>query len=179
MTIRSLLLSTGALFALSAAAADLRPGGMFVQAGAGDSATKAVSIGAVWPWAWQRDVGPGRIGGYTEAYVSHWRASDNGQRVDFTHLGLVPMLRYRFAAGASPWFIEGGIGLTFMDRMFRTSDKQFSTRFNFADVVGVGRSFGEQQRQEVTLRLTHFSNGGVKHPNPGLNMVRLRYGWMF
>jgi lipid A 3-O-deacylase len=66
-----------------------------------------------------------------------------------------------------------------MDRTYRTSEKQFSTHFNFADVLGAGRNFGEGQRHEVSLRLTHFSNGGFKHPNPGMNLVRLRYGVMF
>lgn len=161
------------------ASADLRPQGMFVQAGAGEDSARALSVGAVWPWSWQRQVRGGRLEGITEAYVSRWSVKDNGGRAGFTHFGVVPLLRYRFDEGRSPWFVEAGVGLTYMDRTYRTSEKQFSTRFNFADVLGAGRNFGDRQRQEVSLRLTHFSNGGLKHPNPGMNLVRLRYGVMF
>lgn len=168
----------GAL-AASGAAADLMPQGMFVQAGAGEDSTRALSVGAVWAWSWQRQVAGGRLEGITEAYVSRWSAKDGTGRAGFTHVGVVPLLRYRFDQGRSPWFAEGGIGLTYMDRLYRAGDKQFSTRYNFADVLGAGRNFGAGQRQELSLRLTHFSNGGLKHPNPGLNLVRLRYGVMF
>lgn len=161
------------------ASADLRPRGLFIQVGAGDDSARAASVGAVWPWSWQREVAGGRLEAITEAYVSRWSVKDNGGRIGFTHAGVVPVLRYRFDAGRSPWFIEGGIGLTYMDRIYRAGDKQFSTQFNFADVLGAGRSFGEGQRHEVSVRLTHFSNGGLEHPNPGMNLVRLRYGLMF
>ncbi|WP_168107885.1 acyloxyacyl hydrolase [Ramlibacter lithotrophicus] len=172
MLLAAALLATGAR-------ADLRPQGMFVQAGAGEDSARALSVGAVWPWSWQRQVRGGRLEGITEAYVSRWSVKDGGRRAGFTHVGVVPLLRYRFEKGRSPWFVEAGIGLTYMDRTYRTSEKQFSTHFNFADVLGAGRNFGEGQRQEVSLRLTHFSNGGLKHPNPGMNLVRLRYGVMF
>lgn len=177
-TTRVPMLLAGLLLAFDAGA-DLLPRGMFVQAGAGEDSARALSVGAVWPWSWQRQVRGGRLEGITEAYVSRWSVKDNGGRTGFTHVGVVPMLRYRFDEGRSRWFVEGGIGLTYMDRTYRTSDKQFSTRYNFADVLGAGRNFGAGQRHEVSVRLTHFSNGGLKHPNPGMNLVRLRYGVMF
>jgi lipid A 3-O-deacylase len=176
---RYLLLPAAALLAFHCAAADLRPGGVFVQLGQGDLSTQAASVGLIWPWAWQHAAGSGQFGGYTEAYVSRWRAKDVAGRANFDQVGLVPMFRFRPDAGRSPWFAEAGIGLTYMDRLFSTHDKQFSTRFNFADVVGLGRSFGEGNRHELTLRLTHFSNGGIKHPNPGENIIGLRYAYLF
>lgn len=80
---------------------------------------------------------------------------------------VVPLLRYRFSRGQSPWFAEAGIGLSVMNPVYQSAHKQFSTHFNFVDVLGLGRSFGEGQRHEMGLRLTHISNGGIKHPNPG------------
>lgn len=173
-----LVLLAGALLAIDASA-DLMPHGLFVQGGAGEDSARALSAGAVWAWSWQRQVRGGRLEGITEAYVGRWSVKDNGDRAGFTHFGVVPLLRYRFDEGRSPWFVEGGIGLTYMDRVYRTSDKQFSTHLNFADVLGAGRNFGGGGRQEVSLRLTHFSNGGFRHPNPGMNLLRLRYGVMF
>lgn len=174
-----LSLPAAALLAFQCAAADLRPGGVFVQVGQGDHSMQAASVGLVWPWAWQRAAGSGQLGGYTEAYVSRWRATEPVGHRDFNHIGLLPMFRFRADAGRSPWFVEAGIGLTYMDRIFMTQDKQFSTHVNFADVVGVGRSFGDTRRHEVSLRLTHFSNAGMRHPNPGENIVRVRYAYLF
>lgn len=172
------ILLAGAMLA-PGASADLRPQGMFVQAGAGEDSARALSVGAVWPWSWQRQVRGSRLEGITEAYVARWSVKDSGGRAGFTHFGVVPLLRLRFSEGRSPWFIEGGIGITYMDRVYRTSDSQFSTQYNFSDVLGAGRNFGAGQRHEVSVRLTHFSNGGLKEPNPGMNLVRLRYGVMF
>jgi len=59
--------------------------------------------------------------------------------------------------------------------VYRHSDKHFSTSFNFGDHVGVGYSFGAAKKNEIALRLEHFSNAGIKHPNPGQNFVELRY----
>ena len=89
------------------------------------------------------------------------------------------MLRLRPAGGSSPWFIEAGIGITVMDRLYRSQTKKFSTTFNFVDVAGIGRSFGADRRQELSLRLVHISNADIKSPNPGENFVQLRYAWMF
>jgi lipid A 3-O-deacylase len=177
--IRCAVLLAGATLALQSFGADLRPAAMFVQAGEGEHSVHAVSIGLVWPWAWQRASASGRWSGSTELYLSRWSAPVAGGRADFDHVGIVPLLRYRGANGDSPWFAEAGIGLSYMNRLFVTPDKQFSTRLNFEDTLGVGRSFGARRQHEVTLRFTHFSNGGVKHPNPGENLLRLRYGYFF
>lgn len=174
-----LVLVAGATLAFSSLAADLRPGGIFLAAGGGDRAVHAGSIGLVWPWSWQHATASGVWSGSTETYLGRWSANFDGGRIDVDQVGVVPLLRYRGADGASPWFAEGGIGLVYMSRLFEIPRKRFSTRLNFADTVGLGRSFGERRQHEVSLRLTHFSNGGMKHPNPGQNVVGLKYAYLF
>ena len=88
-------------------------------------------------------------------------------------------LRYRPDDGASPWFVEAGIGLTATSSVYRTRQKSFSTSFNFGTHLAVGRSFGERGQHEVSLRLEHFSNAGIKHPNPGENFIQVRYARRF
>ena len=102
-----------------------------------------------------------------------------GERVSFTQLGLVPLLRYRFGEGRSNWFIEAGIGVSVMDPIYRTEEKRFSTRFNFVDVAGAGRSFGQRREHELSLRIAHISNANIKKPNPGENFLQLRYAVLF
>ena len=40
-------------------------------------------------------------------------------------------------------------------------------------------SVSQGYRHELALRLQHFSNAGIKHPNPGENFVQLRYAQGF
>lgn len=156
------------------------PQGIVVEAGVGQDGTRTGTVGLIWPWSWRRDFAGGEVTGMTEAFLSHWSARTGDGRRSFTQIGaVVPLLRYRFSQGRSPWFAEAGIGFSVMDPVYRTEHKEFSTHFNFVDVLGMGRSFGERGRHELGLRLTHLSNGGIKHPNPGENLVQLRYALSF
>ena len=66
-------------------------------------------------------------------------------------------------------------GVNVLAPLYRSRDKRFSTAFNFGDHVGIGVQLGDDHGQELSLRLQHFSNAGIKDPNPGENFVQLRY----
>ena len=66
-----------------------------------------------------------------------------------------------------------------MDNFYRNHGKEFSTRFNFVDVFGVGRSLGADRRRELSVRVAHISNAKLKQPNPGENFLQLRYAVKF
>jgi lipid A 3-O-deacylase len=172
-------LMLGASGAASAQAADWRPQGAFVEAGVAPHATYKVTAGLVWPWSWRGSWHTAQLTGTTEAYLSEWSAQDFGQRRTFTQVGLLPLVRLRFRGGASPWFVEGGIGVSLMSPLYRTSTRTFSTSFNFVDTLGIGRSLDAQHRHELSLRLQHFSNADIKRPNPGENFLQLRYAVAF
>jgi len=163
--------------AWAAAGAVEMPRAMFLaEGGATVHGSYAVTMGVSWPWQWQRHSRRGQWTGATEAFVSHWNArSPRGGREGYTQVGIAPVLRYRFAHGRSPWFVEAGIGLSWFDSYYETNRKRFSTRFNFYDTIGVGRSFGDAREHEWSLRLTHISNAGIRKPNPGEDFVQLRY----
>lgn len=174
------LLTAASSAVVPVGAQGLRPSGYFVQGGLGDSGTWNAGAGVVWPWAWKSSLLGTEVGGITEAFISHWDAkSATGGRRGFTQVGVVPLFRFRFDQGRSAWFAEGGIGISTMDQHFVTPSKQFTTAFNFVDVVGIGRSFGTARDQEIGLRLQHVSNAGIREPNPGQNFVQLRYAASF
>lgn len=158
----------------------LWPSGFFVQAGTAKQ-TREFSAGLLWDWQHQWVVGPGRVTGYWEASVSRWSysVSDGRQSAWLGQVGLIPVFRFRPDGGASPWFAEAGIGVTLTTRIYETHRKRFSTSFNFGDHIAVGRDFGARQEHSLALRLEHFSNAGIKHPNPGENFVQLRYAYRF
>ena len=94
-------------------------------------------------------------------------------------VGLVPLVRWRPDEGRSPWFVEGGIGLSWLDGDLRTPERTFSTRLNFSDNLGIGRSFGARGEQELSLRWQHTSNAGIRKPNPGQDLLLVRYAHAF
>jgi hypothetical protein len=160
------------------AAGVFAPRGFFTQVGVAEEVT-AATAGAM--WSVRGNPVRSRWGVYVEASVSRWnsRGGHPSESGVLTQIAAVPVVRYRFADGGSPWFVEGGIGATVTSSVFRSADKHFSTAFNFGDHVGFGVAFGPARKDELVLRAEHFSNAGIKHPNPGENFVQLRYAHHF
>lgn len=180
-TAATLIVSAAALIAAasSARAAQTESRSCFVQLGVAEDA-ETVVVGVTQPWSWQRDFARGRLSGYWEASLGRWSSElDDGQRSNawVTQLGMTPVLRWQSRAWGGRGFVELGIGANLLLPIYRSGDKSFSTAFNFGDHVAVGWRFGARQRHEVALRLEHFSNAGIRHPNPGENFVQLRWAW--
>ena len=149
---------------------------MFIEGGFADHSAYSVNAGLVWPWDWRHEMSSGVFTAQTEASLGRWSGKSATDRVSFTQVVLQPIFRYNFDKSATGFFVEGGIGLSYTDKIYITSTKTFSTRFNFADTVGTGYNLG---MHEVGVRVTHYSNGSIKRPNPGENFLQLRYGMKF
>lgn len=181
MHIRSLLLAAAFAAPVAANAADWSPGAFFIAPGGLTAhGTSSLSAGVAWAPFWKSAGMGGEWTAHAEGFVSYWNAPQvAGGHKNFWQLGLVPVLRYRFGGGASPLFAEAAIGLTFMDDVYTSRRKTFATRFQFQDTLGVGMSLGAKREHEIGVRYSHFSNAGIKRPNPGENFVQLRYAHAF
>jgi hypothetical protein len=167
-----------ALSAAWPAQADWRPDAWFVEGAIAERDTYAATVGVKWTGAWKRNWIGTEATGAVDLQLSHWEWDRfGGGRGSSNVLGVVPLLRLRFAQGRSPWFFEGGIGFTIADRKYNTPDKQFSTAYQFHDVIAIGRTIGNAS--EISLRVTHTSNAAIKRPNPGENFLQLRWGSKF
>jgi len=169
------LFTVGALMSAQAfAGGPLIPDAMLVQWGASDHVGE-VTAGLSWNTGWA-PFGQ-RSSVYVEASLSRWmaRAAKGPDQGTLWQVGLIPVLRYRSRSFDARWFTEVGVGATVTSRLYRSSDTRFATAFNFADHVAVGRSFCADARCELALRFEHFSNGGIKEPNPGKNFFQLRF----
>ena len=150
--------------------------GFYVQYGVSRSKTDSYTVGFVTPMKWTRTFLDTKATGYWDFYGTLSVAPNaEGASNKTWFAGVTPTLRLRLEEGHSNWFVEGGVGVSYSDVHYRNNSKKFSTRFNFADHVGVGYSFGPQRNQELVLRVQHYSNAGIKKPNPGENYVQLRY----
>lgn len=157
-----------------------KPSSVFVQPGAARG-TRTLTAGLSWDLPYRWKLGNGALGSYLEASYAYWNISslDRAGISRLSQVALAPVLRWRPDDGTSPWFAEAGVGLTATSSVYQTRQKHFSTSFNFGTHLAIGRSFGERREHEVSLRIEHFSNAGIKHPNPGENFVQLRYARRF
>ena len=102
---------------------------------------------------------------YWDATLGTWD-SDTGSLVD---VGLTPVFRYAQAKYGP--YVEGGVGFHVLSETAISSAIDFSTQFQFGSHVGAGYRFN---RYDLSLRLQHLSNAGIKNPNPGINFLQLR-----
>jgi lipid A 3-O-deacylase len=160
-----------------AQAVDLGPDGASIEIGAGRHAVQMVGVDLVWDWNFER-LRRAELTAHTELMLNRWRAHAlEGGHFELTQAVLLPSLRMRLDRGSSPWFLEVGVGASWMDHTFMTPpDRRFGSRWNFYDVVGAGYTFGGAAgRNEIGLRWSHVSNAGLKKPNPGQDFLQLRY----
>jgi lipid A 3-O-deacylase len=145
----------------------------FVEAGATRHDGTVAGLGLRQPWRWQAQRWDGRLSLAADLSLHHWSAPTAQGRQTTTQLAWVPMLRWQADEGLSPWFAEAGIGLSLHDRPYQRDGARMSTRWNFQEVLAVGRRVGE--RQEFSLRLQHLSNAGLNKPNPGEEALMFRW----
>lgn len=127
-----------------------------------------LSVQSNWDKTWV-DTSIGHITGYWDAGVTHWDA-DKGESNN--SLSFAPVFRYEFGGKYIKPFIDVGIGVSVFEHL-NVEDKKFGTAFNFEDRLGAGLRFGNGQ--EVALRVTHYSNGGIREPNGGVEAYSLNY----
>lgn len=184
---RTVLFAGSVFLSLGAAAASSdEMKGAYIDFGrtpSGSNNTDSLTAGLVVPALMApRAMWGGVMTFYWDFFLSAWRAPEppNGaDKKNYAQIGGIGNFRYRFGEGQSPWFVEAGLGGTVTDSLYRTPDRQFTTAFQFTEQLSVGRSFGAAREHELSLRIQHFSNGGIKEPNPGENFVRVRYLYRF
>lgn len=150
----------------------------FVQWSSSDRSS-AFAVGLRWPWNDAPGIRTSRLSWKIEATVGVWRSFGAGgtdERPVSLQLGLTPAAVWAFRSG---WFLEAGVGLNAVAPRYRAGNRRFGTRLNFGDHVAWGLRFGEGQRHVLQLRVEHFSNAGLRKPNPGEDFAQIRYAWRF
>jgi lipid A 3-O-deacylase len=182
MAITKMLLKTAAAAAVLMAfqAPSYAVDSASLEVGTGNQTT--VIRGAVqWQWkntAWWQSNGT-HISGYWDLSFADWREK-RYNNVDSTHnlydIGFTPVFRFERDDRKGP-YAEAGVGLHLASELYNNNDKHFSTAFQFGDHVGAGYVFNNGL--DLGIRLQHLSNGGIKHPNGGVNYALVRVGYPF
>ena len=132
-----------------------------------------------WEPRWFQSNGT-HLGGYWEAGLAQWRGNSYqnipGRQQDITSIGLTPMFRLQSDALLG-WYAEGGIGVNLLSKRYDNNDDFLSTSFQFNDRLGVG--YVNKAGWDVGIRIEHFSNGGIKRPNSGVNFLVLKVARQF
>lgn len=154
---------------------------MYLQASTGDSHSKGLVVGATFPWQGaSMALGTGALSIHFDGWVGSWRNQRRHvKRFDSTTLGFGPMLRWRGSEGASPLFMEIGVGVMYSHKTLYYNGKPMGSHWNFTPQAAVGSNFGSKNQHELSLRFFHASNAGIKKPNPGLDFIQLRYAHSF
>ena len=180
-TILKPVLALAALLALQPAfAADTLADSAAVEFGAGSKVQMIrFSAQSNWDKSWFESNG-NHLSGYWDANLAQWRGNayqnKSGQHQNITVVGLTPVFRYE-RADKKGWYAEGGIGVTLLSELYDNDDNRLSTHFQFGDHIGAGYVF--DNKWEVGAKIQHYSNGGYKKPNSGVNWLVVKAAYHF
>src|SRR5688500_7024086 len=139
-----------------------------LEAGRGNDRTNVLRVATQWRWRKERPLDERwRLNGYWEVSVGAWE-NDDESPADFA---VTPVFRFDRTGRARVPYVEAAIGFHILSRHI-SRERQFSTNFQFGDHLGVGIRSG---KADFGVRVQHISNGGIRHPNPGINFVLLRF----
>lgn len=112
---------------------------------------------------------------YWDFALAQWRGTayqgTNGQHQDITDIGATPTFRLQSDSGRG-WYAEAGVGYHFLSKRYDNDNNKLSTSFQFGDHLAAGYIFNNGW--EMGLKIQHFSNGGFKKPNSGVNFLVLK-----
>lgn len=112
-----------------------------------------------------------------EVELAQWDSRSGTNRQSVTEFGFSPIFRLEKRGGSAVPFLEASVGPRLLSHTSTSDQHNFSSAFQFSDMIGMGVAFGARQAAEAGFRFQHISNAGIKEPNPGSNFYTayLRY----
>ncbi len=149
-------------------------GGIGLHYGIGDHYQR-FTLNYETPSVWTHQFGGnwGRVDLTGEFGVSYWWADGSRSPSNVWQFNAIPMFRWWTS---DRFYLEAGIGATAFSSTY-FADKTISTAFQFGNHAGMGFLLTPNNR--IGVRYSHFSNGSIKTPNPGLDIVQLTYTYQF
>lgn len=163
-----------------AGAADQLVDSVALEVGTG-SKVQMVRISAQSDWSTRWFASNGNhLSGYWDANLAQWRGNayqnKSGQHQNITVINLTPVFRYQ-ADDKRGWYAEAGVGVSLLSELYDNDDNRLSTNFQFGDHIGAGYVF--DNKWEIGAKIQHYSNGGYKKPNSGVNWLAIKAAYHF
>jgi lipid A 3-O-deacylase len=179
MTASCLKATVAMAFTLMASAA-VAVDSVALEYGVGNK-TGVARVSAQWNWEkplWKS--AQSQLVGHWDVSASHWKGTRFNNIPDrnqtFFTLGVTPVLRWQGLAATGPYG-EAGLGLHYFSDLYNNNGSQLSTHYQFGTLLGAGYRFSN--KLDLGLRIQHFSNGGFKQPNTGINLAIVRAAYRF
>lgn len=113
---------------------------------------------------------------FLETSINFWEYGEKNEYDTNFVLSVSPILHYPIMElSGQQIFLEFGIGASILDDT-RFAGNDVSTNYQFEDRIGILTRFG---KHSLGLRLLHYSNAGIKQPNPGLDFISFSYARRF
>lgn len=130
------------------------------------------------PSLWSRDFGGWTAALRPELEFNQFRyngPSPTAGPSSLNQAGAIALLSLRGNGSVRP-YAEIGAGLSYFSDD-RLGNRGFSTRYQFSEHIGLGLEFAD--RWYAGWRFSHYSNGGAKKPNDGIDLHQLLIGFRF
>jgi hypothetical protein len=138
-----------------------------------------LSVAKDWDVQWFQSNGT-HLSGYWEASVGFWQQKQymniSGNDKNLWDIGFTPVFRFQ-NDNKKGMYYEGGIGVHRLSDLYNNDTYRLSTLFQFGDHIGVGYVF--DNKWEIGAKIQHFSNGGYKKPNTGINYFEVKAAYHF
>jgi len=115
----------------------------------------------------------GFLSGFYDLSLNQWNYSDS----PIYGLAFSPVFEYYFNTNMKDFipFIHIGIGATYITKT-STHNSDFTTHFQFEDRMGIGIM---SKKYKLSFDYFHYSNGSIKKPNDGMDMILISYIYKF
>lgn len=99
-----------------------------------------------------------------------------GQSQSVTDIGVTPVLRWqknqRHGIGG-----EIGVGVNYFSQMYNNAGQVSGSRFQFGNHIGL--SYKWSKNIEISLKLQHYTNAGIRAPRSAINFGMIKVAYTF
>lgn len=137
-----------------------------------DSIAYRLAYNQVTDW-WQKWLNDYGIRIHLEFAYLYWQ----DDLLDDKHgMSINPVFRYRWHGLGVNWFVEGGVGATYVNDDIWV-DRKLGSRWMFEDKIALGITINEHH--EVAISAVHYSNADLADFNDGADVFGISYSYIW
>jgi|GEM_PF-2928548 len=112
---------------------------------------------------------------YVELSTNVFKFTSTYHEKKYSFMAISPVFSYPASYwNSNPIYVEAGIGLAILDEK-KFVGQRTGANYLFENRLGLAYYFGKKNKYSITLRYFHYSNAGLRRPNPGFNFLGLSY----